>query len=49
MAWTSEYEDNRPAVVVVDSGIVDAPGTRPTGDEWLFRQSSVIGESSIGS
>jgi hypothetical protein len=39
MAWTWTYEDNPPAVVILDSGIVDAPGTRPTNDEWLFRPS----------
>jgi hypothetical protein len=47
MAWTWVYEDNPPAVVILDSGIVHASGTRPTGDEWLFRQSSVAGESAL--
>jgi hypothetical protein len=43
MASTWVYQDNPPAVVILDSGIVHASGTRPAGDEWLFRQSSVAG------
>jgi hypothetical protein len=49
MAWTWVYKDNLPAVVVLDSGIIIASGTRPTGDEWLFEQSSTAGESAIES
>jgi hypothetical protein len=49
MASTWVYEDNPPAVVILDSGIVHASGRRPTGDEWLFRQSSVAGKSAIDS
>jgi hypothetical protein len=49
MAWTWVYEDNPPAVVILDSGIVHTSGTRPTGDEWLFPRSSAAGESALHS
>jgi hypothetical protein len=49
MAWTSVYEDNPPAWIVLDSAIVDAPGTGATADDWLFQQSSVTGEPAIDS
>jgi hypothetical protein len=49
MASTWVYEDNPPAVVLLDSGIVHASGTRPTGDEWLYPRSSAAGESAIHS
>ena len=41
MSWTSVYEDNRPAWVVFESAIVDAPGVQPADDEWLFPQPSL--------
>ena len=39
MAWTSVYDGNPPAWVILDSGIVDSPGVRPTGSQWLFSSS----------
>jgi hypothetical protein len=39
MAWTSVYDGNPPAWVILDSGIVDSPGVRPTGSQWLFAPS----------
>jgi hypothetical protein len=39
MAWTSVYDGNPPAWVILDSGIVDSPGVRPNGSQWLFPSS----------
>jgi hypothetical protein len=39
MAWTSVYDGNPPAWVILDSGIADSPGVRPTGSQWLFSPS----------
>jgi hypothetical protein len=35
MAWTSVYDGNAPAWILLDSGIVDSPGVRPVGHGWL--------------
>jgi hypothetical protein len=39
MAWTSVYDGNPPAWVILDSGIVDSPGVQPNGSQWLFPSS----------
>jgi hypothetical protein len=49
MAWTSVYQDNRPAWIVFESAIVDASGVQPTADEWLFPQLSLRMDSALGS
>jgi hypothetical protein len=36
MAWTSSYDGNPPAWIILDSGIVDSPGVAPTGGDRLF-------------
>jgi hypothetical protein len=41
MAWTSVYEGNRPAWIVLESAVVDAPGVQPTAEERLFPQRSL--------
>jgi hypothetical protein len=40
MAWTSVYEGNPPAWIVLESAVVDAPGVQPTAEESLFPQPS---------
>jgi hypothetical protein len=39
MAWTSTYEGNPPAWVILDSGIVDSPGDVPNETQRLFPSS----------
>jgi hypothetical protein len=49
MAWTWVYKDNRPALVVLESAIVDSPGVQPTADEWLFPEPTLPVESAFQS
>jgi hypothetical protein len=49
MAWTSVYEDNPPAWIVLESAVVDAPGVQPTAEEWLFPQPSLRVDPSFSS
>lgn len=46
MAWTSVYEDNTPAWIVLESAVVDTSGVQPTAEEWLFRQPSLPADPS---
>jgi hypothetical protein len=36
MSWTSSYQGNQPAWVVVESGIVPIAGQAPESKQWLF-------------